>query len=368
MKITCPKEALLKSVNIVLKAVPSKTTMTIMQCIFINCSSGKISFTANDGELAIETIVDGVIEEPGHVAIEAKIFSEIVRRLPENDVTIDVDERYSVRITCEKAKFEIAGKEGEDFSGLPSIVKDKYISISHFSLKEIIRQTIFSISENENNHMMAGELLEVKGDKLQLTSLDGHRISIRRIDLKDEYDNNKVIIPGKTLNEISKILTGGIDDEVLIYFSKNHVMFEFDETTVVSRVIEGDYFKIDNMISADYETKVVINKREFMSCIDRAMLLVRESDKKPLIMNITDNMMEIKLMSAIGSLREDISVNKTGRDIMIGFNPSFLADALRVIDDDEVTLYMVNPKAPCFIRDDSESYIYLVLPVNFNIN
>lgn len=368
MKIICPKDSLLKGVNIALKAVPAKTTMTIMQCILINCSAGQISFTANDGELAIETIVDGTIVEPGHVAIEAKIFSEIIRRLPDNDITIDVDDHYSVKITCEKAKFDISGKEGDDFTGIPMIVRDRYISISQFNLKEIIRQTIFSISDSDNNHMMAGELFEIKGDRLQIASLDGHRISIRRLELKDTYEDNKVIIPGKTLNEISKILTGGVDDEVLIYFTKNHILFEFEKTTVVSRLIEGEYFKINNMISADYETKIVINKRELVGCIDRATLLIRENDKKPLIMNITDDTMELKLMSAIGSLREDIAVTKTGKDIMIGFNPVYLSDALRVIDDEEVTLYMVNPKAPCFIKDENESYIYLILPVNFNIN
>lgn len=368
MKIVCPKDSLLKGVNIALKAIPAKTTMTIMQCILINCSAGQISFTSNDGELAIETIVEGTIVDPGHVAVEAKIFSEIVRRLPDNDVTIEVDDLYSVKITCEKAKFDISGKEGDDFTGLPSIVKDHYISISQFNLKEIIRQTIFSISDSDNNHMMAGELFEIKGDRLQIASLDGHRISIRRLELKDTYEDNKVIIPGKTLNEISKILSGGMEDEVLIYFSKNHILFEFEKTIVVSRLIEGEYFKINNMISADYETKVVINKRELMGCIDRATLLVKENDKKPLIMNITDDTMELKLMSAIGSLREDIEITKTGKDIMIGFNPVYLMDALRVIDDEEVTLYMVNPKAPCFIKDENESYIYLILPVNFNIN
>jgi DNA polymerase-3 subunit beta len=368
MKIICPKDELLKSVNIALRAVPSKTTMTIMECILINCSAGQISFTTNDGEIAIETLVQGTIIEPGHVAIEAKIFSEIVRRLPSSDVTIDVNDDYSMTITCEKAKFSISGRDGDDFTGLPVIVKDRYISISQFSLKEIIRQTIFSISDSENNHMMSGELMEVNGDRLQLVSLDGHRISIRRIQLKDTYDDAKVIIPGKTLNEISKILTGGVDDEILIYFTKNHILFEMNNTTVVSRLIEGEYFKINNMISADYETKVVINKKDLMGCIDRASLLVKENDKKPLIMKIGNDQVELNLMSALGSLQEDIDINKTGKDLMIGFNPAFLMDALRVIDDEEVTLYMVNPKAPCFIKDEEENYIYLILPVNFNVN
>ena len=150
-----------------------------------------------------------------------------------------------------------------------------------------------------------------------------------------------------------------------IYFTQKQALFEFDNTVVVSRLIEGEYFKIDQMLSSDYETKVKINKREFLDCIDRATLLVKEGDKKPIIINITDGSMELKINSIIGSMNEDIDIEKSGKDMMIGFNPKFLIDALRVIDDEEIDIYLVNPKAPCFIRDAEQKYIYLILPVNF---
>ena len=213
---------------------------------------------------------------------------------------------------------------------------------------------------------MTGELFEIKDNTLRVVSLDGHRIAIRRIELKDSYPDRKVVVPGKTLNEISKILSGEMDDQIDIYFSENHIMFKFDDTTVVSRLIDGEYFRIDQMLSSDYETKVTINKKEFLSCIDRATLLVKEGDKKPIIMNVTDGNMELKINSFIGSMNEDIDIVKEGKDILIGFNPKFFIDALRVIDEEEVSLYMVNPKAPCFIKDDEGKFIYLILPVNFN--
>ena len=269
-------------------------------------------------------------------------------------------------ITCEKAKFSIPGKSGEDFSYLPLIEKTDNITISQFTLKEVIRQTIFSIAANENNKLMTGELFEIKDNTLKVVSLDGHRIAIRKIELKESYPARKVVVPGKTLNEISKILSGEVDDLVDIYFAENHIMFVFDQTTVVSRLIDGEYFRIDQMLSSDYETKVVINKKEFLDCIDRATLLVKEGDKKPIIIDITDGSMELKINSAMGSMNEDIDIAKEGKDIMIGFNPKFLIDALKVIDDEQISIYLVNPKAPCFIRNDEESYIYLILPVNFN--
>ena len=366
MKFVCKKSDLLKGVNIVLKAVPSKTTMSILECILIDASSGQIKMTANDMELGIETILEGDIQEKGVIAIDAKIFSEIVRKLPDNDVTIETDSNFQMLIRCEKARFNIAGKSGEDFSYLPYIEKAEPVVISQFSLREVIKQTIFSISDNESNKIMTGELFEISGNHLKVVSLDGHRVSIRNLELKESYEDRKVIVPGKTLIEVSKILSGELDALVNLFFTKNHIVFEFDETTVVSRLIEGDYFRIDQMLSSDYETKVKVNKKEFLNCIDRATLLIRESDKKPIIIQIGDGEMRLKLTSGVGSMNEEIVIEKEGKDILIGFNPKFLIDALRVIDDEMVTLYLVNPKAPCFIRDEKESYIYLVLPVNFS--
>ena len=366
MKLICSKANLVQGVNIVMKAVPSKTTMAILECILIDATTNEIKFTANDMELGIETKIEGDIISKGIVALDAKIFSEIVRKLPDNEVSIETDENYRTTITCEKAVFTIAGKSGDDFSYLPTIEKNKFIYLSQFTLKEVIRQTIFSISDNDSNKLMTGELFEVTGNELKVVSLDGHRISIRKIELKDSFDDIKVVVPGKTLNEISKILSGGTEDEVRIFFTSNHIVFEFDKTVVVSRLIEGEYFKINQMLSSDYETKISINKKEFLNCIDRATLLVKEGDKKPIIINITDGDLELKISSVIGSMNENIDITKDGKDIMIGFNPRFLIDALKVIDDEEINIYLVNPKAPCFIKDAEEKYVYLILPVNFN--
>ena len=364
MHLVCSKSNLLKSVNISLRAVPSRTTMSILECILIDASANEIKFTTNDMELGIETIVEGTILEKGIVAIDAKIFSDIIRKLPDNDVTIQTDDKLNVTISCEKALFTIPGKRGDDFSYLPVLERNEYITISQFALKEIIRQTIFSIAANENNKLMTGELIEIRNGELKIVSLDGHRISIRKLLLKEDTVSKKVIVPGKTLIEISKILSGEMEDMVNIFFTENHIIFEFDQTIVVSRLIDGEYFKIDQMLSSDYETKISIRKQEFLRCIDRATLLVKEGDKKPIVINIEDNVLELKINTPMGSMDEKIDIEKEGRDIMIGFNPKFLMDALKVIDDEVIDIYLVNAKAPCVIRN--ESYLYLILPVNFN--
>ncbi|MCI9295892.1 MAG: DNA polymerase III subunit beta [Lachnospiraceae bacterium] len=364
MKLICSRSNLLNGVQTVSKAVPNKTTMSILQCILVNASD-KIRLTANDMELGIETVVDGEIVEPGIVALDAKIFLEIVRKFPDGDIKIETNTSYETIITSGDANIKIVGKSGEDFSYLPSIEKLDSIILSQFTLRELIRQTIFSIADNDTNKLMTGELFEVNEDKLRVASLDGHRISIRKVYLKNSYPRKKVVVPGKTLNEISKILSGDTDKDVVIFFTNKHIVFEFDNTTVVSRLIEGDYFNIDQMLSSDYETKVTINKRKLLDSIDRATLLVKEGDKKPIIINITDDNMELKINSTIGSMRELIDITKSGKDLMIGFNPKFLIDALRVIDGEEIDIYLVNPKAPCFIKDSEDSYVYMILPVNF---
>lgn len=367
MKLVFQKDALLNGISIVSKAIPSKTTMTILECILINADANDIKLTRNDMELGIETKVEGSILERGKIALEAKLFYEIVRKLPDGNspVTITSDNRFNTSIECENASFHIQGRDGDEFSYLPYIERDQHISLTQFTLKESIRQTIFSISPNDSNKMMAGELMEVKDDVFKVVSLDGHRISIRNIRLKDHYEDHKVIIPGKTLSEISKILNGDNEAEVQIYFSKNHILFEFGDTVVVSRLIEGEYFKIDHMLSSDYETRVKVNKREFMDNIERAMIMIRDSDRKPIILNVTDNSINMRVKSSFGSMNADMTAHKTGSDIMIAFNPKFLLDALRVIDDEDVELYMMNPKSPCFIKDEDGTYIYLILPVNF---
>ena len=306
MKLIFTKSSLNKAVGIVMKAVPTRTTMSILECILIDASTNEIKFTANDMELGIETIVEGEIIEKGKVAIDAKIFSEIVRKLPDNDITIETDDNYTSTITCEKSKFNIAGKSGDDFSYLPVIIKEKSISLSQFTLKETINQTIFCTSPNDNNKMMTGELFEVKDNVLKVVGLDGHRIAIRNINLSGNADDVKVVVPGKTLNEISKILSSDAESVVNIYFTNNHILFEFDNTMVVSRLIEGEYFKINQMLSSDYETKVVINKKEFLDSIDRANLLIREGDKKPIIIN-SDQMMDV---NAKGTFLVDQAVLK----------------------------------------------------------
>lgn len=363
MKFTCNKSDINEAINIVLKAVPGKTTMPILECVVIEAADNELKLTTNDMSLGIETRLSANIEEEGIILVNAKMISEIIRKLPDEDVYFEADNNENILLFCGKAKFNLSGKNHEEFPMLPKIEKEKKIVIFQFTLKEMIRQTIFSISNNENNRILTGELFEITGDEFKIASLDLHRVSIRKIQLKESYDEIKAVIPGKTLSEVSKILTGGMEDEVEIYFTKNHVLFELGKTIIISRLIEGNFYNINQMLTNDYETKVTVNKRELLDCIDRATLLLREAENKPVIMNVKNDEIKMEMNTKIGSMDENIGIQKKGKDLRIAFDPKFLIDVLRVIDEEEVNLYLFNSKAPCFIRDDN-SYIYLILPVN----
>ena len=364
MKISFDKNALSNGLNIVMKAVSSNTTMPLLKCVLIDASTNDIKFLSNDMELAIETRVEGTVYEKGIAALDARIFYEIVRKLPDGMVDIEINDRFIANIKCGKSVFNIPGLDGEDFPYPPEIDRDYSLGISQYTLKEMIRETIFSLNLSEKNKLMTGEMFEIKDNTFRIVSLDGHRIAIRRIKLGMNYEHKKAVVPGKSLNEITKILSDNIDDQVNIYFTDNLILFEFNDTCVYSRLIEGDYFHVDNMITKDFQTKVVIDKKEFFDCLDRAALLVKEGENKPIILNIVDGHMEMSINSSIGSMNESAEIEKEGADLRIGFNPRFITDSLKVIDDEKINMYLLNSKAPCYIRDDEDNYVYLILPVN----
>ena len=368
MKLRFTKSVLINAINIVLKAVPSKSTMPVLECILLDASEGKISMTGNDMRFAIKTTINGTVIEEGKIAINAKLFADIVRSFPDDDEIYIKENDLNISIESGNADFNIMGIDYVEYPDVPDINRSNYVCLSQYSLKEIISQTIFSISSDETvSPQMSGEFFEVYDNRLRLVSLDGHRISMRNLVLRDNYGKVKLIIPGKTMMDISRIIPEDMDNDVYVYYDNNHVLFEYNDTIVLSRLIEGEYYKVDRMISNDYETKVVVNRRSLLSAIERSILLAKESDKKPLIFDIVDGSMEVSMKSYIGSMREDIDIDKTGKDLTIGLNPRFLIDVLRTISDEEVMIYFINSRAPIVIKDDDGLYLYLILPVNIGV-
>ncbi|MBO7095434.1 MAG: DNA polymerase III subunit beta [Lachnospiraceae bacterium] len=372
MKISCSKSALLSGIQTVIRALPAKSTMSIMECILINTNGGKITLTVNNLDLGIETIIEGNIESSGVVALDAKHFSDVIRKMPDSDsdIVIETDDNLTAFFRCEQSVQNMPGRSDDEFPYLPDLEKSDSIVISQLSLRELIRKTSFSIADisedTPGQQTMRGELMEIKDNNIRMCSLDGHRISMCNMELRESYPYKKVIVPGKSLKELAKIIGGGAEDDVEIFFNPNHISFEYDNTKVVSRIIEGNFFDVNKMLVGDYETKVKINKKKLNECLDRSTIYVREGDKKPIILDIKDDSISIKINSAIGSMNENVPASKSGKDMIIGFNPRFVIDALNVIDDEEIELDFVNSKAPCFIKKEDMSYVYVVLPVTIS--
>ena len=349
MKIICKKADLVKAVQTVSKAVPMKSSITILECILLRAEKEKITLTGNNLELGIETMMSGNIEEEGSIAIQAKVFGEIVRKLPEGDVVLETGEKDQATVRCKKTKYNLAVKSAEEYTCIPDVERKNRVMISEFDLKEAIRQTIFSVADTTTKKAMTG-----------------HRISLRKVKLKKEYEPRKVIVPGKNLAEMIKIIGGDPEKEVAVYFTENHIQFEIENTRAISRLIEGEYLKVEQLLSKDYGTKIKVQKKELQECIDRAGLLLKDDAKKPIILNIEENILSLEVASNMGSMNESMFIVKEGEKLRIGFNPKFLLEMLRVIDDEEVFMYFTNAKTPCTVRDEKDSYVYLVLPVNLS--
>ena len=248
---------------------------------------------------------------------------------------------------------------------MPQVDRDDFIKLSQFSLKEVIRQTEFSTAISDINRMMGGELIDIKDNVAKFVTLDGHRMSIRNIELNGNFENQRCVVPIKSLQEVMRIIDSDTQKDVNIYFSKDHILFEFDRTLVLSRILDGEYFRIETMLSNDYDTKVTVSRNRFQSAIEQAMILIRENEHKPLILDIENGTLTLSVNSSLGFMDAKVNIEKSGSDLKIAFNPKFLVDALKVIDDEFVDIYFTNAKSPCFIKDDKNSYTYLILPVNF---
>ena len=367
MKVMCQKSTLLSAINNVSRAVASNSTMDLLECILIeSIDDDRIRLTANDTELGIETKIESQVLIPGKIALKARLFSDMIKKLPDSEVMIESDDFGKTFINCEHVHFTLMGLAGDDFTRLPEISRDRLVKISQFDLKEVIRQTIFSASVNANNKVMTGELFHIEDNVLTVTALDGHRIAVRKLLLSASYEPVEVIVPGKTLSEIMKILPGEADRMVNIFITDRHILFEMDETIVVSRLLQGKFYDLGKMISADFETRVTVNKIAFLQCLDRATLFTTDSEKRPIILQIEDDVMNMRINSPIGQMNDKLDIGREGKEIRIGFDPKFLVDVLRVVDEEDISLYMMNPIAPCIIKNDEESYFYLILPINVN--
>ncbi|MEQ8154874.1 MAG: DNA polymerase III subunit beta [Clostridiaceae bacterium] len=366
MKFICEKFKLQDAISIAQKAITGKSTMPILEGIYLNAKDDRVTLIGSDVDVSIETVIDATVVEKGAIVVDAKIFGEIIRKLPNDLITIETlgveDGNNIVNITCKKSVFNLIHMNPADFPDLPVINETKLFSIPQNLLKNMIKGTSFAIAQDETRPILQGILFEVNNSCLNLVALDGYRLAIRS-ELIDSENTISSVIPGKTLNEVAKILEDS-EEAVDITFTTNHILFNLGDTKVISRLLEGEFIKYKSLLPQEYKGLVTVNRQELLNCIERASLMAKEGNSNLIKFELSGENLIITSNSQLGKVREEVAVILQGDEIQIAFNSRYLIDVLKVMDEEEVLLELTSSVSPCVIKGkESDVSKYLVLPV-----
>ena len=368
MKLICEKDNILKALNSVTKAVATKTTMPILEGILIQTNDNEVKFTTYDLEIGIEYIINCEVTEQGATVVNAIMFSEIIRRLPDAEIKITLDDKNLLVIECEGSLYKLATMNPEEFPELPKISIENSIEMEQTSLKEMIRKTIFAVSTEENRPIFTGCLFEIKNNKLNVVAVDGFRLAWKSKYLQNKINDFTAVIPGRTLNEINKIIIDSYDN-IKIGVAKNQALFEMENCKVVTRLLDGEFLNYSSVIPDNWETRIRVEKNTIQNCFERISLIssssIEKEKKYPVKVNIDIGKVTISCTNQTGDAKEEMYVTTEGKNLEAGFNPKYFLDALRAIDDQEVFIDFGTSISPCIIRpvEEGGDYIYMVLPI-----
>lgn len=369
MKIICEKDKLLKAINAVVRGVPTRTTMPILEGIYIQTNNNELKLTTYDLELGIEYIIEAEIEEEGNTVVNATMFSEIIRRLPDADIKITINENNLLVIECEGSLYKLSTMDPEEFPELPKIEIENSLETDQISLRNMIKKTIFAVSNEENRPIFTGCLFETNKNKLNIVAVDGFRMGWVSKNLEKETEQFKAVIPGKTLNEVNKILTDSFDN-IRIGISKNQGIFEMENCKIVTRLLDGEFLNYASVIPNNWETRIRVNKNILQNCFERISLIssssIEKEKKYPVKIKIEVGKVTISCTNQTGDAKEEIYTETEGKDLEIGVNPKYFLDALKVIEDEEIFISFGTSISPCVIKpidETSRNYTYMILPI-----
>ena len=367
MKFICEKEKLLKAINSVVKGVASKTTMPILEGILIQTNDNEIKLTTYDLEIGIEYIIESTIEEQGSTVVNAVMFSEIIRKLPDTEISITLNENNLLVIECEGSLYKLATMNPEEFPELPKINIENSIKLDQKILKSMVRKTIFAVSMEENRPVFTGCLFEIINNKINVVAVDGFRLAWASSFLEKQSNNFKAVIPGKTLNEINKIVTDSFEP-IKIGVSKNQALFQMENCKIVTRLLDGEFLNYSSVIPKNWETRIRVNRRDLQECFERISLIsasIAEKEKKyPVKTKIEVGKITISCTNQTGDAKEELYLETQGKELEAGFNPKYFLDALKVIEDEEIFIDFGTSVSPSVIRPiENEDYTYMILPI-----
>ena len=366
MNFKCRKDDLIIGLNNVSRTVSTRTTMPILEGVLIETYDNNIKLTTNDLEIGSEYIIPASIEASGSTVVDLKTFNEIIRKIESEEISFEIDNQIFI-IKSTSGIFKLLTMNPDEFTRLPVFNVDKEINISEKMFKDMVKKTVFATSNDQNRPVYTGALLEVYDGVVNMVALDGFRMAVRK-EYLDRANDFKAIIPAKVLTEITKTLSDEEENMMKIGLNKNQALFRMGPCTVISRIIEGDFLNYTKTIPTDIETRVRIGKKNLLEALERVAIFskeVSEKDKKiPVRINMSLDLFEISCVSITGDAKEKVNAIVTGKDLEIGFNPRYLMEALKVVEDDEIELEFSSPVLPVLIRPITGSgYVYMVLPL-----
>lgn len=362
MRIRIQQRDLSKCINVVQKGISSKSTLPILSGILLEADEGKLKLTGTDLEIGIKSSIDSEVIEEGSIVITSRIFGDIIRKLPDLPIDLYVDESNNVHINCGNSKFNLIGLSPMDYPQLPELFEGSYFELPKDLLKSMIRQTIFAAAQDETRPILTGALFETSNNNASLVAIDGYRLAVKKVSVNVD-DNIKVVIPAKTLNEVSKILEDD-DAEVKISCTPGNIIFNFGDTIITSRLLEGQFLNYNDIIRNEHKLRIKVKTRDMQECLERASLLAREGKNNLVKLDISDDKLVITSNSEIGNVYEELPIKLEGNDIKIAFNSKYILEGIKAIDSEEIVMDMISNVNPCIIRPaEDNSYTYLVLPV-----
>ena len=365
MKFSCLRTDLSNAVSNVSRAVSTKSSIPALEGILIKAYGEKINVSGYDLEIGITTDIEATIKQQGEIVVGAKLFSEIVRKLPEEIVCIETDERMVTYITSGQSSFQIIGISSVEYPDLPVFESTDVINIEAKILKDMIRQTVYAVSDNKAKPIYTGSLFELSENSMKIIAIDGYRMAIREEAVVSE-SNTSFVVPGKTQNEVLKLITDD-EDNVEIIVGQRHIMFKIRNYSIISRLIEGTFLDYKSTIPADAKTEIVINPRVLVNAVERVSILNSEKITSPVRCTFANDEIKLLCATSVGRANDSVNVTVMGEDVEIGFNNKYLLDALKNCDTDEVKIRLNGSVSPMIIKPvKSDSFIYLVVPMRLS--
>ena len=351
-------------ISTVIKAMSSRSnSMTILEGIYIAAYEGSILLKCSDLSLQIETILPATVEEEGAIVLPGRIFSEMAKKLPGDSVYIS-NEENTVTIKSGRAQTTLQASSAMDYPDMPEVGAQFSVKIKQRTLKDMIKQSIFATAQDDTKPILTGVLMELNANELTMVALDGYRLAMRRERLDGEYGERSVVVPGKSLSEIRRILNDGDEDMVTLTFSKTHVSLDMGYTTVISRLLDGEFIRYKQILPEDHATRASINRQELLDAIERASLMAREGKNNLIKFSFKDEIVVLTANNDLGRIQEEIPITNTGNELDIAFNSKYFSDVLKCLEDDELFLDMNNNISPCVVRPmQGDEFFYLILPV-----